>query len=51
KSKWGSWVNTSRHHNLHHARFQGNYGLYFLIWDRWMGTLKTVPEATASKLS
>jgi sterol desaturase/sphingolipid hydroxylase (fatty acid hydroxylase superfamily) len=49
KSKWGSWVNTSRHHNLHHARFQGNYGLYFLIWDRWMGTLKTAPETPVSK--
>ncbi|MFM9143284.1 MAG: sterol desaturase family protein [Bacteroidota bacterium] len=43
RSRWGSWVNTSRHHNVHHARFVGNYGLYFLVWDRWMGTLKEVP--------
>lgn len=34
-----------------HARFQGNYGLYFLVWDRWMGTLKEVswPETKAQK--
>jgi len=30
--------NTSVHHNLHHSRFKGNYGLYFRIWDRIMGT-------------
>jgi len=27
-------INTSVHHNLHHSRFKGNYGLYFRIWDR-----------------
>lgn len=31
-------LNTSVHHNLHHAEFKGNYGLYFRIWDRVMGT-------------
>ncbi|MEM6768436.1 MAG: sterol desaturase family protein [Bacteroidota bacterium] len=31
-------VNTSVHHNLHHSRFKGNYGLYFRVWDRIMGT-------------
>lgn len=31
-------LNTSTHHNLHHAKFKGNYGLYFRIWDRLMGT-------------
>lgn len=30
--------NTSTHHNLHHSKFKGNYGLYFRIWDRLMGT-------------
>ncbi|MCW3462845.1 sterol desaturase family protein [Chitinophaga nivalis] len=37
-----SWLfeifNTSVHHNLHHSKFKGNYGLYFRIWDRAMGT-------------
>jgi lathosterol oxidase len=31
-------LNTSVHHNLHHSKFKGNYGLYFRIWDRVMGT-------------
>lgn len=30
--------NTSVHHNLHHSKFKGNYGLYFRVWDRIMGT-------------
>jgi len=42
KSFRHSWLfnvlNTSVHHNLHHSKFKGNYGLYFRIWDRLMGT-------------
>ncbi|SMC57987.1 sterol desaturase family protein [Pedobacter nyackensis] len=30
--------NTSVHHNLHHLKFKGNYGLYFRIWDRLLNT-------------
>lgn len=30
--------NTSVHHNLHHSKFKGNYGLYFRFWDNVMGT-------------
>lgn len=37
----GRWINTSVAHNLHHKKFRGNYGLYFLFWDRMMGTLRT----------
>ena len=29
---------TSTHHNMHHRLFNGNYGLYFTIWDKLMGT-------------
>jgi len=36
----GKWINTGIHHNHHHQYFKGNYGLYFLFWDRWMGTLR-----------
>ena len=36
----GKWINTSTAHNLHHKRFNGNYGLYFLFWDRIMGTIR-----------
>lgn len=36
----GKWINTSVNHNLHHQYFKGNYGLYFLFWDRMMGTIR-----------
>ncbi|MDZ4715130.1 MAG: sterol desaturase family protein [Cytophagales bacterium] len=36
----GKWINTSISHNQHHQYVKGNYGLYFLWWDRWMGTLR-----------
>ncbi|WDF79891.1 sterol desaturase family protein [Mucilaginibacter sp. KACC 22773] len=32
------WHNTSTHHNMHHHLVKCNYGLYFNIWDRLMGT-------------
>jgi sterol desaturase/sphingolipid hydroxylase (fatty acid hydroxylase superfamily) len=31
-------INTSTHHNIHHSKFKGNYGLYLRVWDRLMGT-------------
>ncbi|MDQ6901728.1 MAG: sterol desaturase family protein [Bacteroidota bacterium] len=37
----GKWVNTSVNHNQHHQYFKGNYGLYFLWWDRWMHTIRS----------
>ncbi len=36
----GRWLNTSVNHNQHHKHFTGNYGLYFLFWDRLMGTIR-----------
>ena len=41
----GKWINTSVSHNQHHQKFNGNYGLYFLFWDRWMGTLRNDYDA------
>ena len=35
---FGSWQNTPTHHNMHHQLGKGNYGLYFNLWDKWMGT-------------
>jgi sterol desaturase/sphingolipid hydroxylase (fatty acid hydroxylase superfamily) len=37
----GKWINTSVNHNQHHQYFKGNYGLYFLFWDRAMGTIRS----------
>lgn len=31
-------LNTSTHHNIHHSKFKGNFGLYFRLWDRVMKT-------------
>jgi sterol desaturase/sphingolipid hydroxylase (fatty acid hydroxylase superfamily) len=36
----GKWINTSVAHNMHHQYFKGNYGLYFMFWDRWMNTVR-----------
>ncbi|HEY8388475.1 MAG TPA: sterol desaturase family protein [Parasegetibacter sp.] len=38
KSFLFEFVNTSTYHNLHHSKFKGNYGLYFRVWDRLLGT-------------
>jgi len=46
RSRLGKWINTSVNHNMHHQSIQGNYGLYFLWWDRWMGTLQRSYEET-----
>ncbi len=37
-SRWLGWMTMTTHHDLHHSRVRGNYGLYFTWWDRWMGT-------------
>lgn len=40
RSAVGKWINTSVNHNQHHQYFTGNYGLYFLFWDRVFGTVR-----------
>ncbi len=32
------FLNTPTHHAMHHEKMRGNYGLYFNLWDRLMGT-------------
>jgi len=46
----GKWVNTSVSHNQHHQYFRGNYGLYFTIWDRMMGTLRSDYDSSFENL-
>lgn len=31
-------LNSVTHHSLHHEKFRTNFGLYFNVWDRLMGT-------------
>lgn len=35
---FGRHVITASHHDLHHSRYQSNFGLYFRFWDRLCGT-------------
>lgn len=38
KSWLGKFLNTPTNHVQHHEKMRGNYGLYFNVWDRLMGT-------------
>ena len=38
RSWLGKIVNTPTNHVQHHEKMRGNYGLYFNLWDRLMGT-------------
>jgi Delta7-sterol 5-desaturase len=37
-SWFGRVMNTPTNHIMHHETMRGNYGLYFNVWDRLMGT-------------
>lgn len=45
------WINTTSHHHLHHSKGRGNYGLYFLWWDRLVGTEHPDSAATFARAS
>ena len=32
-NSWLRFLTTSTHHNMHHSKFNGNYGLFFRFWD------------------
>jgi sterol desaturase/sphingolipid hydroxylase (fatty acid hydroxylase superfamily) len=34
----GSFLITATHHQKHHDKYRGNYGLYFRFWDKVCGT-------------
>ena len=38
KTPLGWLINSVTHHAQHHETFRANYGLYFNVWDRLMGT-------------
>ena len=35
---WLRFLTTSTHHNMHHTKFNGNYGVHFRIWDKLLNT-------------
>ncbi len=35
---WLRLLTTSTHHNLHHSRFTGNYGVHLRLWDWLLGS-------------
>jgi sterol desaturase/sphingolipid hydroxylase (fatty acid hydroxylase superfamily) len=37
-NSWLRFLTSSTHHNMHHSRFNGNYGVHFRFWDKLMGT-------------
>ena len=49
-SHWlGRWLNTAGAHAAHHVHNRGNYGLYFLFWDRLMGSAEPAGATAAPK--
>lgn len=36
--RFGQWLITATHHQQHHDKYRGNYGLYFRFWDKICGT-------------
>jgi Delta7-sterol 5-desaturase len=47
---WLNFITSSTHHNMHHAKFNGNYGRHFRIWDRLLGTEFKDYEAEYDKI-
>ena len=47
----GKWINTSVNHNQHHQYFTGNYGLYFLFWDRLLHTIRKDYDAKFTEVT
>jgi sterol desaturase/sphingolipid hydroxylase (fatty acid hydroxylase superfamily) len=41
----GDWLITATHHSRHHSHYDQNFGLYFRVWDKLMGT-DAMPAAT-----
>ena len=37
-NRWLSAWLTVTHHQMHHTHYRTNFGLYFTLWDRWLGT-------------
>lgn len=47
---WLRFLTSSTHHNMHHSKFKGNYGVHFRIWDKLLGTELKEYEAEFDKI-
>lgn len=47
---WLRFLTSSTHHNMHHSKFKGNYGVHFRIWDKLLGTELKEYEAEFDKV-
>ncbi len=45
KSRWGSWITTPTHHNMHHQYSKSNFGLYWRGWDEFFNTIHVRTES------
>ncbi len=48
---WCRWSTTVTHHDLHHLKGKGNYGLYFMWWDWLMNTAVAHYEAAFDRVT
>jgi Delta7-sterol 5-desaturase len=44
KNWFFKYFNTVTHHDAHHTNVRVNYGAFFNLWDRWMGTFQDDAE-------
>ena len=47
---FGKLMTSSTHHNMHHSKFTGNYGVHFRIWDKLLRTEFKDYEAEFDKI-
>lgn len=50
-SRLAGILNSVTHHGLHHEKVNGNFGLYFNVWDRLMGTTHAHYETRFNELT
>jgi lathosterol oxidase len=46
----GAWLISATHHSVHHDHYGANFGLYFRVWDRLMGTDRMPATRTTASL-
>jgi sterol desaturase/sphingolipid hydroxylase (fatty acid hydroxylase superfamily) len=52
QNRFLKYFNTVTHHDAHHTNTRVNYGSFFNLWDRWMGTFEDeVTPATVKTIS